>query len=227
MAGSTDELLDAIKADDGAAVRALLAKEPALAEATGPDGVSAVLIALYMGRKDAAAALRAAKPSLDVFEAAALGEVEELFRRIGEDPSRVNAFAPDGFQPLGLAAFFGHPTAVKLLLSRGADPNSHAKNAQRVAPLHSAVAQGDPASVKALLDAGADPNARQAGGFTPLLVAAAKGQLDNAKALVEKGADPNGANDAGATPLALARARKHEAIVALLESKGAADAPRG
>ena len=27
-----------------------------------------------------------------------------------------------GFSPLGLAAFFGHPDAVKLLLARGADP---------------------------------------------------------------------------------------------------------
>jgi uncharacterized protein len=219
--GTTDELLEAIKNDDGDGIRELIAKEPVLASAAGPDGVSGLMMALYMGRKDAVAALREAKKTLDVFEAAALGEVEELFRRIGEDPARVNAFSPDGFQPLGLAAFFGHPTAVKLLLTRGADPKSAAKNAQRVAPLHSAVAQGNTESVRALLDAGADPNARQQGGFTPLLVAAAKGQLENVKLLVEKGADPNGANDAGGTPLILARARKHDAIVEFLQSKGA------
>lgn len=217
----TDALLEAIQADDGDAIRALLAKDASLADATGPDGVSGVLIALYMGRKEAAAALREAKKALDVFEAAALGEVEELFRRIGEDPSRVNAFSPDGFQPLGLAAFFGHPTAVKLLLSRGADPGTHARNAQRVAPLHSAVAQGNPESVNAILEAGADPNAKQAGGFTPLLAAVAKGHADNVKALLAKGADPALANDAGATPLALARARKHAEIAALLEACGA------
>ena len=221
MASKTDKLLDAIKDDDADAIRALLAKDPALADARGPNGVSGVLIALYQGKSEAAAALRKAKAKLDIFEASALGEVEELFKRIGEDAAQVNAFAPDGFHPLGLAAFFGHPTAVKLLLSRGADPKAAAKNAMGVAPLHSAVAQGNTASVKALLDSGADPNARQQGGFTPLLVAAARGALENVTALVEKGADPNGTNDAGATPLALAKARKHQAVVAYLEKLGA------
>lgn len=216
-----DELMDAVRRDDAEDVTALLRAEPALAEAKDAAGVPVLLQALYMGRREAAAAIRAVRTSLDVHEAAAFGDIGQLRKRLDEDLMRANEYAADGFQPLGLAAFFGQPDAVKLLLSRGADVSAPSRNAQRVAPLHSAVAQGNAESVKALLEAGADPNARQQGGFTPLLVAAAKGQLENVKLLVSGGADPNGANDAGATPLVLARARKHAEIVSFLESKGA------
>jgi ankyrin repeat protein len=42
---------------------------------------------------------------------------------LDEDASRANAFGDDGFHPLGLACFFGHVDAARLLLEHGADPN--------------------------------------------------------------------------------------------------------
>lgn len=216
-----DALLEAIRNDDAEAIEALLKGDPALVEIRDANGVTPLLLALYQGRRDAAGMIYKHKVTLDVFEASAVGDVKQIAARVTEDPKSVNAFAKDGFYPLGLAAFFGHSDAVALLLKSGADPKAVAKNDMRVQPLHAAVAQRSVASVKSLLAAGADPNARQQGGFTPLLAAAAKGDLEIVKLLVLNGADPNGKNDAGATPLTLAQARRHKDVIAFLEAKGA------
>ena len=88
--------------------------------------MSDLLQALYAGDRDRVDELLAADPTLDVFEAAAFGRAERLRELLDEDPSRANAFADDGFHPLGLACFFGHLEAARLLLDRGADVNARA-----------------------------------------------------------------------------------------------------
>jgi len=85
--------------------------------------MSVLLEALYRGDDDRVSELLSSGPELNVFEAAAFGRTERLRELLDEDPSRTNAFADDGFQPLGLACFFGHVEAARLLLDRGADPN--------------------------------------------------------------------------------------------------------
>src|SRR5919204_3306597 len=100
-----------------------------------------LLEALYRGDDDRVRELLAQDPELNVFEAAAFGRVDRLRDLLDEDPSRANAFGDDGFQPLGLASFFGHVEAARLLLERGADPNTLARNEHiQAGPLHSAVA---------------------------------------------------------------------------------------
>ena len=75
-----------------------------------------------------------------------------------------NAFGDDGFHPLGLACFFGHPEAARLLLERGADVNTLSTNEHvQTAAIHAAAAAGgDEATryelVKLALEHGADPN---------------------------------------------------------------------
>jgi ankyrin repeat protein len=94
---------------------------------------------------------------------------------LDKDPSLANAWAEDGFQPLGLASFFGHVDAARLLVERGAEVNSASRNDFKVMPLHSAAATGDPdvryELAELLLEHGADPNARQQDDFTPLMAA--------------------------------------------------------
>ena len=67
-----------------------------------------LLDALYRGDDERVSQLLADGPELNVFEAAALGHTDRLRELLDEDPSRANAFGDDGFQPLGLACFFGH-----------------------------------------------------------------------------------------------------------------------
>jgi ankyrin repeat protein len=152
--------------------------------------VSPLLQALYEGRRDDVEALRRGA-ELDLFEAAALGDVQRLAELIdeGADP---NAFAPDGFTPLTLAAFFKHPEAARLLLDRGADVHQRARHEQiQVLPIHSAAADGGSVEiVRMLLDAGADPDAEQPGGFRAIDAARQDGNEELERLLLERGASP-------------------------------------
>jgi ankyrin repeat protein len=137
--------------------------------------MSELLQAIYRGDQARADELLGAEPELDVFEAAAVGRIERLGDLLDKDPSFANAWAEDGFQPLGLASFFGHVDAARLLVERGAEVNSASRNDFKVMALHSAAATGDPdvryELAKLLLEHGADPNARQQDDFTPLMAA--------------------------------------------------------
>src|ERR1700674_1495218 len=97
--------------------------------------LSPIMDALYHGRTDELQRLVAAAPpdSLTIHEAAAVGLGPRLEQLLAADPGAVNAWSPDGFQPLQLAAFFGRRQAVELLLARGAEVNSHARNSFQVA----------------------------------------------------------------------------------------------
>jgi ankyrin repeat protein len=154
--------------------------------------MSDLLQAIYRGDQARVDELIAAGPELDVFEAAAAGQTARLLDLLDDDPSLVNAWAEDGFQPLGLASFFGHVEAARLLVERGAETNSASRNDMKVMPLHSAAAADDANTryelAKLLLDAGAEPNAHQQDDFTPLMAADQNGDERLAQLLEEHGA---------------------------------------
>jgi ankyrin repeat protein len=213
-----DPLFDAVRKGDAAEVEKLLDGDPTRLAARS-SGVSALLLAVYVGHPEIARLFldRGAEP--DVFEASATGEVGRLGKRLAEDPSRANAVASDGFTPLGLAAFFRQRDAVRLLLARGALVNTASQNAQRVAPLHSAVAGGDEGIVADLLAHGADVAARQELGFTPLHNAAAEGNETITRLLLDRGADRSARADSGKTAEDIARDRGHSNAAELLRAE--------
>lgn len=214
------ELFPAIRKGDTATVERLVAREPSLAMACEEGGTSALLTAYYHGHPDVADILLRYDPPLDVFEAATAGRIDTVREILDRDPSLVNAFAADGFHPLGLAAFFRRLDVLRLLLERGADVAAPARNGLAVTALHSAVATDaapvDHRVVRTLLDAGAPVNAPHRGGGTPLHTAAFTGDVAVARMLLERGADPTARTDDGKTPLDVARERGN-AVASLLE----------
>src|SRR2546428_13451408 len=102
------ELFTAIKTGDLTAVERLFQQDPSLVESRDEKGLSPILAALYHGRREIAAAILRRRPTLTVFEAAAVGELGRVRELVGREASLANATSSDGFSPLGLAAFFKH-----------------------------------------------------------------------------------------------------------------------
>jgi len=216
---TAEDLFAAIDAGDEAAVRSALIGQPNLASARDGDGISATLHAFYRAQPAIAEILGASLPTMDVFDAAALGRVDRLRDALDADPGAAERFTPDGFTALHYPGFFGGGDALgatQTLLDAGADVNARSRNDFDVLPLHSAVAGNRDAVVALLIEAGADVNATQRHRYTPLHGAAQNGAAGTVERLVAAGADPSLRSDDGRTPADLAEAAGHHEVAARL-----------
>jgi ankyrin repeat protein len=217
LATVPEAVFQAIDAGDEERLRELVAADPSVLRARNEQGTSPLLYARYRGLHELVDAMREADPELDVFEAATVGDVDRLRELVHADPQLSNAYAPDGFHPLGLAAFFRQPEAVRFLLEHGADVDRVARNEQiQTTALQAAAASGDFESARLLLAAGADPNRAQPGGFTALHAAAANGDEPLAGVLLAHGADREARIDDDKSAADLAAERGHLELAKLL-----------
>lgn len=215
------DIFEQIKTGDESSVEKLVADYPALLDSTNASGLRPVLVALYYGKRDLAEKLRARMDALTIFEACALGEVEAVRQAVHENEVQLDALSPDGFTPLGLAAFFGQVEVVVWLLEQGADLNKPAQNAMAVFPINSAAAhRGKEAAlsmVKLLIEYGANVNAAQHGGWTPLHQAASHGFEQTVRLLLNAGANPDIKSEDGRTARDMAEENGHRQVVELLQ----------
>jgi ankyrin repeat protein len=192
-------LVDAVKAGDQPAVRALLDRRvdvnaaeadgtTALHFAVDQDSLSLVELLVRAGANVNAANRYGVTPLWLACVNGNAGVIETLLKA-GAD---ANTSMPEGETVLMTAARTGRIEAVKTLLGHGAAVNAkegwHGQTA-----LMWAAAEGYPDVVRALVAGGADVTMRSNGGFTALLFAAREGRIAAVQALAAAGANVNDA----------------------------------
>lgn len=215
----SQEFMDAATRGDVAKVKEMLHANPTLAQSKDQNGLSVILKATYYGQRDVVEALLSSGVELNVFEAAATGQTDRVRALIEQEPALVNSYAPDGFAPLSLAAFFGHPETVEALIAAGAEVSAPSRETMKLTPLASALAAGHNQIARTLIEHGANVNAKGDSDVTPLHTAAARGNIEAATFLLEHGADINATTTDGKKPITYAEDRNHPEMVEFLKNR--------
>ena len=119
------------------------------------------------------------------------------------------------------AAERGNLETLRVLLSRGANPNAREANGGQTA-LMWAISERQSTVTEELVRGGADVHARSNSGFTALMFAAQHGDADSARVLLSAGANLNDImSKTGLTPLIIAAAMGRTKVATLLLDKGA------
>jgi uncharacterized protein len=197
LAGSYDDFFVAIKRDNPAAMRDLLARgfDP---NTLSPNGEHGLMLAVREPSLKVASVLVAAKQT----------QVEHRNK--------------SGESPLMMASIKGYLDLAQQLIERGADVNKTGWT-----PLHYAASGGQVAVINLLLEHHAYIDASSPNGSTPLMMAALYGSPGAVKTLLEAGADPTIKNDLGLTAIDFAhrdnRVESAEIIAAFIRGR----APKG
>jgi ankyrin repeat protein len=220
-------LLEAVKSDNVAAARALLAKG-ADANAAEGDGTTALHWAVEHDNMDLAAALIAAGARARVanrygvtpLHGAATNGNAKLIERLLQAGVDVNAALPGGDTALMIAARSGQPDALRALVNGGADVHARERQKGQTA-LMWAAAENNPAAIRVLAAAGANVREKSTGMFTPFLFAVRGGHIEAAGMLLETGADVNDTMPDGMSALVLALYNAHFELASFLLDHGA------
>ncbi len=215
-----NHLLTLIQKGAKSEVSSLLKRQPALASQTTPEGLSLPVCAAYNGQAEIGRLLLEAHPEPTVFDLSVYGEDHALEKRLHQAPEQANLYAPDGYTPLGLSAYFGHESTAELLLAKGAALHTTYQNAYRATALHSAVINRKQWVALLLLRHGADVNARQYNDLRSLHLATYRGLRNLVTVLLDFDAHVNAKTADGKTALDLARDVGYPEIYAQLLERG-------
>jgi ankyrin repeat protein/L-ascorbate metabolism protein UlaG (beta-lactamase superfamily) len=189
-----EDIFQLVQRGSPAAVKALVAKDPALAKAKNQDGETPLHFAAGARRPDIVDLLLA--QGADPLAKNNDGQTPLLYAAYGGSREIVAAFIAlgadfkyqdvRGMTPLHFAAREGRTEVVSLLLEKGAPTDP--KNQSGQTPLDLAVLRGHGSVILAFFKAGA-LDAKSETGSKALLAIAAAGLEEVANALLEKGAD--------------------------------------
>jgi len=241
-------LIDAVKAGDAQAVRAMLTQR-ANVNATEADGMTALHWAVRANDIDtvqlllrAGANARAGnRYGITPLSLAATNGNAAMIEALIKAGADAKAATPDGETVLMTASRTGNPDAVKALIAHGADVNAREKWQEQTA-LMFAASENNAAAVKVLVQAGADMNLHSKvwnfpeykyetngmavfqlprGGWTALMFAARQNAMESAAALADLKANLDAADPDGTSALQLAILNVHYDMATMLLRKGA------
>ncbi len=220
-------LVEAVKAQDVATVRALL-QQPVDVNVAELDGTTAlhwavhgddldiVDLVLHAGA-DVSATNRYGVTALSVACENGNAALIERLLRAGADP---NTTLADGETALMTAAHTGRPEAVTVLVRYGAEVNAKERQRGQTALIWAA-SENNAAAAAVLIRAGARTDWRSTGGFTPLLFATRAGHIETTRVLLGSGAEVNDTLPDGTSALGLAIINAHYELAAVLLEAGA------
>jgi ankyrin repeat protein len=191
--GREDQLWQAVRNDDHAAIKSLLAHH---AKPNAPLLDGSTVLGWAVNRQD-----------------------EVSVRLLLAAGAKPNVVDHDGASPLILACELGDPAIITDLLKAGAD--AKANRPDGISALALCAGTSSPEALNALLAKGADVNAADPTGQTPLMWAAFKGATDNMAVLITHGANVNASTHKGFTPLVFALKSKNADAQGMLLDAGA------
>jgi len=205
-----NQLADAAKSGNVAAVRALLAKKADVNAAT-VDSSTALHLAVKANKLeivnlliDAGANVKAeTRYKITPLSLAAANGNAAIIERLLKAGADVNSTSEEGQTALMTAALNGRVDALKVLLSNGAKVNAVEPYKGQTA-LMWAAGEGNTPAVEYLVEFGADVKAKSKAGFTPLLFAVLNNQIPATKMLLEHGANVGDRALDGSTTLNMA-----------------------
>jgi ankyrin repeat protein len=229
-------LIDAVKSNDVAAVRSLIAERVDV-DATEADGSTALHWAAQRDNLEIANLLLAAganaRPAnrynvTPLFLAATNGNAA-IIERLLKAGADANSTSEEGETALMTASLTGRTDAIRVLVTAGANVNM-AEPLKGQTALMWAASEGNAAAVDLLVELGADLNAKSQAGFTPLLFAVRNGHIDTVKTLLSRRANVNDAAPDKTSALNMAVVNAYFELAAVLLDHGAdpnAPDPRG
>jgi ankyrin repeat protein len=213
---SLQQLEEYIINSDLIGLNTMLTQNPELATARTSHNVSPLMLSCYYKKPQVTEFLLKYLEEINLFEAAASGKFDAVAHLVYTHPDAIDAFAEDGFTPLGLACYFGQSEVARYLVLKGADVNQPSNNGFNVYPIHSAAAGNYTDIVRMLIDNGAQVNVKQQAGATPIHSAAQNGNLEMLILLLEHGAEVNTRMEGGKLAADLAREKGFDEIAKIL-----------